>query len=89
MTFTKYGLNSEQARVGHIEAQCVCTAAVTKSQGARELNARYSSAVPIYNRFLTYTFISWEENNYIMANIAHWCNCHRRLKWTYSELTRN
>ena len=50
MVCTKYGLKSEQARVGQIEAQCACTAAVTKSQGA---HACYSSDVPFYNSFFT------------------------------------
>ena len=52
MTCTKYGLKSEQARVGHIEAQCACTAAATKSQRA---HGCYSSDVPFYNSFFTYT----------------------------------
>ena len=49
-------LKSEQARVGHIEAQCACTAAATKSQGAHEC---YSSDVSFYNSFFTDTSISW------------------------------
>ena len=34
----------------YIEAQCTCTAAATKSQGA---HAYYSSDVPLYNSFFT------------------------------------
>mgnify|MGYP000346717233 CR=1 FL=1 len=49
---TNYGLKSEQARVGHIEAQCACTAAANKSQGA---HACYSSDVPFYNSLFTDT----------------------------------
>ena len=66
MACTKYGLKSEQARVEHIEAQCACTAAATKSQGA---HACYSSDVPFYNSFFTYTLIiSW-------ATIRHSFKC--------------
>ena len=50
----KYGLKSEQARVGHIEAQCAFTAAVTQSQGAHACN---SSDVPFYNSFFTDTLM--------------------------------
>ena len=58
MTCTKYGLKSEQALMGHIEAQCVCPAAATKSQGA---HACYSSYVPcaIIQQFLHRYIISW------------------------------
>ena len=52
MTCTTYGLKSEQARVGHIEPQCACTAAATKIQGAHTC---YSSDVPFYNSFFTDT----------------------------------
>jgi len=52
MTCTKYGLKPEPARVGHIEAQCACTAAATKSQWS---HAWYSWDVPFYNSFFTDT----------------------------------
>ena len=51
-------LKSEQARVGHIETQCACTAAVTKSQGAHTC---YSSDVPFYNSFFTDTLYHVEQ----------------------------
>ena len=51
-------IKSEQARVGHIEAQCACPAAATKSQGA---HACYSSYVPFYNSFFTDTLYNGEQ----------------------------
>ena len=58
MACTKYGLKSEQVRVGHIEAQCACPAAATKSQGA---HACYSSYVPLYNSFFADTLFHGEQ----------------------------
>ena len=78
MACTKYGLKYKQVRVGHIEAQCTCTAAATKSQGA---HAYYSSDVPLYNSFFTDTLYHGEQI------IVHCCNCHSR--WTYNVLKRN
>ena len=54
MACTKYRLKSEQAHVGHIEAQCACPAAATQSQGG---HACYSSDMPFYNSFFTDTSI--------------------------------
>jgi len=58
MACTKYGLKSEQVRVGHIEAHCAYTAAATKYQGA---HACYSSDVPFYNSFFTDTLYHGEK----------------------------
>ena len=58
MACTKYGLKYKQVRVGHIEAQCTCTAAATQSQGAHTC---YSSDVPFYNSFFTDTLYHGEQ----------------------------
>jgi len=58
MACTIYRLKSEQARVEPIEAQCACPAAATQSPRA---HVCYSSDVPLYNSFSTYTLCHGEQ----------------------------
>ena len=68
MACTKYGLKSEQVRVGHIEAQCACTAAATKSQGSHAYI--YSSDLPFYNSFFIDTLYHGEQCTFAVSATA-------------------